>query len=351
MNLISTELCRKVLIIGTDYNGKGGIASLLFLYSKIFSPFLFVCSHRFTTKWGQLCLAITAFFKLIYYCIFSSIKIVHIHTASYRSFYRESIYVLVAKFFRRKVILHLHGGEFELFYKTFPGYIRFICRRVDCIVGVSNYFKDLFRKLDLNSNIIVVYNAIELPLFCKKSNNDGKVQVSFLGAIDHNKGVFDIIDCLVSNKEYFKDKIELNIAGIGNEERLLAMLGEGNILEFVHYYGWLDNIQKNELLAQTDIYLQPSYFESLGIAIIEAMSYGIPVIASNTGGIPELVQSSDGYLIEPGNKKQLFDALRSLIENSDLRKELGDNALKKSREFSIESMEKSMLQLYNKLLK
>lgn len=352
MDMISGELCRKVLIIGTDFNGKGGIAFLLHLYSKIFSPFLFICSHRFTTKWVQLGLAIVAFFKLLYYCIFSSVKIVHVHTASYRSFYRESVYILLAKIFRRKVILHLHGGEFELFYNNSSRYVRFICKQADFVVGVSKYFGELFRELNLNENIFVLYNAIQPPLYEKKINNDGKIRISFLGTIDNNKGVFDIIDCMVVNREYFRDKIELHIGGIGDEKHLLAKMKEGNIIDFVRYDGWLDDIQKNELLAQTDIYLQPSYFESLGIAIIEAMSYGIPIIASNTGGIPELVKSSEhGYLIAPGDIEQLFYVLRLLIENKNLRENFGRNSLKKSKEFTIESMEKNIIRLYNILLK
>ncbi|WP_292269367.1 glycosyltransferase family 4 protein [Butyricimonas sp.] len=350
--MISKELSRKVLIIGTDFNGKGGIAFLLHLYSKIFSPFLFICSHRFTTKWIQLRLAIGAFFKLLYYCIFTSVEIVHIHTASYRSFYRESVYVLLAKFFRRKVVLHIHGGEFELFYNTSSCYVKFVCKKVDCLVCVSDYFREAFNRLNLNKNILVLYNAI-LPPICSKSVYDGgKIKISFLGTIDDNKGVFDIIKCMVTNKEYFRNQVELHIGGIGDKERLMSMVIEGKIADFVYYHGWLDVVQKNELLAKTDIYLQPSYFESLGIAIIEAMSYGIPVIASHTGGIPELVESSrQGYLIEPGDINQLYTVLRLLIENQSLREKLGRNSLEKSKKFSIETMEKNMVQLYNKLLK
>lgn len=346
------SITNNVLIVGTDHKGKGGIAILLKSYSLLFPQFNYVCSHRFTNKFNQIWISFSAFIKVLYYCTFQSIKIVHIHTASYNAFIRDSIYLLLAKLFRKKVILHLHGGKFEEFYNLYPTYCHFICNKADCIVGVSMYLCNILNKMKINNNIKVIYNAIDKPLFKKNTLERKILNITFLGAIVENKGIFDILECIENNKSYFKDKVIFHIGGVGEETKLQSIINKFNLHNIVKYHGWMNRKEKELLLSETDIYLQPSYFESLGIAIIEAMGYGIPIIASNTGGIPELVQNEkNGFLLQPGSIDDMFIALKKLIENDILRKEFGINSLNKSRMFTYHCMKQSLLGLYNSISK
>ena len=106
---------KNILTIGTDTNGKGGIAILIQSYSKMFKKFNFIASHQEGNLFKKTALSISALLRCCYYCIFKPIRIVHIHTASFTDFYRQSIYVFCAKVFRKKVILHIHGAKFEQF--------------------------------------------------------------------------------------------------------------------------------------------------------------------------------------------------------------------------------------------
>jgi len=349
--MISTNISSKIVIIGTGLDGKGGIAVLLRSYSRILQPFYYICSHRSTNRIFQIGLAIIALFKTIFYCIFYRVQIVHIHTASYRSFFRESIYVFIAKIFHKKVILHLHGGEFEIFYKRYPRYCNYVCRSADCVIAVSEYFGRVFKKLDLNENVFVLYNIIEKPFFEKSNLQHDKLRILFLGTIDENKGIFDVIDCFINEKQDLRDKIIFDIGGVGDCLRLQEMIRVGGIDDFVNYHGWLDAENKNKLLSQADLYIQPSYFESLGIAILEAMSYRIPVIASDTGGIPELVHDGEnGFLIQPGNMCQFYNKLKYFIEHRDALKTMGDKSYTVAIEFYPENIEKKIGEIYKSLL-
>ena len=95
---------KNILTIGTDTNGKGGIAILIQSYSKMFKKFNFIASHQEGNLFKKTALSISALLRCCYYCIFKPIRIVHIHTASFTDFYRQSIYVFCAKVFRKKVI-------------------------------------------------------------------------------------------------------------------------------------------------------------------------------------------------------------------------------------------------------
>ena len=349
--MISTNVSSKIVIIGTSLDGKGGIAILLRSYSRILRPFYYICSHKSAKRIYQIGLAIVALFKTIFYCIFHRVQIVHIHTASYRSFFRESIYVFVAKIFHKKVILHLHGGEFEIFYKRYPHYCNYVCHKANCIVAVSEYFGHVFKNLSLNENVFVLYNIIEKPFFEKSNFQHRKLRILFLGTIDENKGIFDVIDCFIDKKQSLKDKIIFDIGGVGDSLRLQKMIHTGGIDDFVNYHGWLDTENKNKLLAQTDLYIQPSYFESLGIAILEAMSYKIPVIASNTGGIPEIVHDGEnGFLIQPGNMCQFYDKLNYFIQHKEALKIMGDKSYMMAIQFYPENIEKKIIEIYKSLL-
>lgn len=114
---------KNILTIGTDTNGKGGIAILIQSYSKMFKKFNFIASHQEGNLFKKTALSISALLRCCYYCIFKPIRIVHIHTASFTDFYRQSIYVFCAKVFRKKVILHIHGAKFEQFYENHRSFV------------------------------------------------------------------------------------------------------------------------------------------------------------------------------------------------------------------------------------
>lgn len=344
------SIISKILIIGTEYSGKGGIAVLLKWYLNLFPPLKYVCSHRQTSKLGKLWISFWAYIKVLYYCLFQSVEIVHIHTASFHAFFRDTQYLLLAKLLRKKVILHLHGGKFEEFYKQHPSYCNYICHKADCLVAVSRYFGKIFKDLELNKNIKVIYNAVDEPLYQNKKIYRRELNILFLGAIVENKGVFDILQCLKLNKSYFTNRMVLHIGGVGEEAKLHSLIQKYDLKEFVKYHGWLSREEKELLLSETDIYLQPSYFESLGIAIIEAMNYGIPIIATNTGGIPELVEhEKNGLLFVPGSIDEMFGALKTLIENKALRKEYGEYSLEKAKSFTLHNMKIELYNLYTEI--
>ena len=158
---------KNILTIGTDTNGKGGIAILIQSYSKMFKKFNFIASHQEGNLFKKTALSISALLRCCYYCIFKPIRIVHIHTASFTDFYRQSIYVFCAKVFRKKVILHIHGAKFEQFYENHRSFVRFVCHKADVLVTVSNYFIDYLKVSSLsipNTSIIIFFSFPMSPI-------------------------------------------------------------------------------------------------------------------------------------------------------------------------------------------
>jgi glycosyltransferase involved in cell wall biosynthesis len=347
--VIKFSLSKTILFIGQDFNDNGGISTVLSTYKEIFECFNFI---RSTTTLGSnklknFFVLLKAIGLYIRYCFSSVIKIIHIHTASNIDFFRNSMFVIIGKIFKKKIILHIHGGMFRQFYLKYPKYITKIIKKCDYIITPSNYLANIVKML--HNDVIVLPNMIDQPLFEKKKANDNnKLHIIFLGTLNDNKGIFDILSVFGEEIDYLKDKVELYIGGRGDVYRLENMINQLELSNFVVYHGWLNKIEKHKLLSQADILIQPSLAEAFGISILEGMSYGLPIIATNVGGIPELVQNNiNGFLIEPGSKQQIFDVVKYFVENPQVLKKMGEVSAEKAEPFFSKNVIQKLIAFYN----
>lgn len=351
--MINKRISSSVLSIGCKFiPPKGGIAQVMYNYKEfIFEDFKFICNSGDGCKIYKIYKFIAGLFQLIYY-LFSDrkIKIVHIHTASYNSFYRSSYYIKVAKFFNKKVILHIHGGGFKEFHKTNPKKISSILNLCDRIITLSKSWKTFFERITNNIQIDIVENLVSPPNLEKcKINN--KVHLLFLGLICNDKGIFDLIEVIHQNENFLKNKMILHIGGNGDIKKLETLINKYQLNDWVIYEGWVSGDNKNKLLQKSDIFILPSYIEGLPMSIIEAMTYGKPIISTNVGGIPELIENGiNGILFNPGDKLMMKHAITELIDNANKRINMGKESLKKSLPYLPDQVESKLNNIYLSLL-
>lgn len=139
----------------------------------------------------------------------------------------------------------------------------------------------------------------------------------------------------------------LAIAGQGVElERLRSLAAEMGVGDRVHLLGQRGDIM--DLQTAADIFVMPSLWEGLPLALLEAMHAGTAIVASRTSGIPEAITDGvDGVLTPPGDVQSLADALATLLVSADLRTRLGTAARRRARaQFSMERMTDEYEALY-----
>lgn len=317
--MIDINICKKVLTVGTDYkNPYGGIAFLLNVYSTFFYPFNFVCTSKKSNKISKFIILLYAIFKFFYYLIFKNIEIIHIHGASYNSFYRKLIFINISYIFKKKIIYHIHGGEFHIFSKN-KKIVHNTLHKCTSIIVLSEHWKKFFENNFNLSNVIILNNTCHYPL-AKTKNDSANINLLYLGAINQSKGIFDLIDALnILNKEGFKNYF-LHIGGQGDIKNLQNVIKKFRLENHITLYGWVNKDLKSELFSQSDIFILPSYNEGMPISILEAMSYNIPIIATNVGGIPEIVKNKyNGLLVEPKNIYGIYKSIKTLILDKELR--------------------------------
>jgi glycosyltransferase involved in cell wall biosynthesis len=344
------------LYIGPDHrNHRGGIGAVLDVYSKNITPFKFLPTYVTKSFPKQFATYVAAVFKLIWLCITDrQIKILHIHHASRGSFLRKSLMVVIGKIFRKKIILHIHGGGFHNFYnrsRLMKPVIRWTLEHADAVVCLSEMWKKYYSSTFRLKHLAIINNVIDKPAIHGDHIQNGSLRMLFLGHVTEKKGVFDLLQVLAHDREQFRHRVKVTIGGIGEVERLEKTISEHQFNGDVDFAGWVNGGKKAELLNSCDVYVLPSYFEGLPISILEAMSYGKPVISTNVGGIPEIVKPGyNGWLFQPGDHEALRNIIREAMNNKELLKQYGNNSLSISKKYTPESVFQSLNELYQHVL-
>lgn len=348
---------KNVLFIGPHYNQRGGIASVLNVYSKSIPHFNFIPTYNKKNTVYNFFYFVVAVFKFLGKMIGNrNIKIVHLHAASHGSFLRKSILVIIARIFGKKTVLHIHSGGFKMFYNEskLQFIIRYILNITDELVCLSDEWKDYFDSITKKNKSIVVNNPVVLPLTLinKPVEYNKPVSVLFLNHIKTDKGLFDLVDFFKENKVWLKNSFKLNIAGAGELEKLEKMIDENELHEMIEYKGWVSGKEKDDLIQQNDVFILTSYYEGLPMSILESMALGKPIIATNVGGIPRIVKPHEnGWLVKPGNLNELAVVFKEIKACPAILENYGKKSLQIVQDYSPEKVNDKLNEVYDSLLK
>lgn len=352
--MINDEISKQVLTVGCRYkHPKGGVAQVLYNYSCfVFQDFKFIANSGGRNKLHKLIKAISSFLETCCLLIFDrDIKIVHIHTASYNSFKRSAWFVRLAKMFRKKVILHIHGGGFKEYYATNAKWISSVLERSDAIITLSNSWRRFFQSIVKRPAVFVVENIVPFPVQQTAKEDDGKFHLLFLGLISKGKGIFDLIEVLHENVKSFSDNVLLHIGGNGEVGLLNKKVKEYGLEGCVRYEGFVSGDKKIRLLNEADAFILPSYTEGLPVSILEAMSYKKPILTTPVGGIPEIVkQNVNGILFQPGDKIAISKAIEQIMNNDVEKEVMGEKAYQMVQSFLPVNVEMRLEEVYKWLL-
>jgi len=173
------------------------------------------------------------------------------------------------------------------------------------------------------AQVVVLPNYVELPEPTEKLSPDANINVLFLGLVGDRKGVYDLLPAFAAALKTVP-QLFLRIGGNGEVEKAQALADKLGLQANVDCLGWISGDAKNDLLRDADIFVLPSYNEGLPVSILEAMSWGLPVITTAVGGIPELIKDHvNGFLISPGDIPALQNLLEQLGGNPDIRRRVG----------------------------
>src|SRR3990172_1143529 len=324
-------------------------------------------SGRFTTKvgysaslWRNTGTAFKSYFySFLYLARFIrslsqfEIDIVHIHTASYTSFWEKVFYIFAAKIFRKKVILHIHGAMFREFVQRsrvlLQKSIKAVLRRCDAVIVLSSNWEKFFRDILPEANLFAVENGIDLKEILPVSSQVDW-DLIYLGEVGRRKGIYDLIDAmsLLKQKNIHCSAV---IVGPGEIELAQDYAAEKGVALQVTFAGPQCGADKFHYLQKAAIFVLPSFAEGFPIAILEALAAGLPVVSTHVGGIPDMIrQGENGFLFDPGDVQALAHIIESLLKDAGLAQKISMTNRMAGKKYDIDVVADKIGKIYGKLL-
>lgn len=344
-----------VLMLGTGFSTRGGIASVVRAYRD--SGFLcaeqvhYLPTHGDGSRLYKGVLAGSAGIRLCYRLLRYPYRLVHVHLSSGSSFWRKCMLLGIVRVFRKPYVLHLHGSEFREFHEVCKASQQKVVRQVfdqaAAIVVLSGSWQRWVQSISNNPRITVIPNAVSVP---DAISSRPARQLLFLGRLGERKGVYTLLDAVARLKAVFPD-MHLVCAGDGEVDAVRRRVEALGLQAQVSVPGWVDSDERAHLLQRSSVFVLPSHNEGLPMAILEAMAAGLAVVSTPVGGIPDAVLDGvTGTLVPPGDLDALVSALKHLLETPELVAQWGDAGRERIRQqFSPAASESRMRALWQQV--
>jgi glycosyltransferase involved in cell wall biosynthesis len=245
-------------------------------------------------------------------------------------FYRDALFTLLIKMFGRRIVFHLHRHGIEemanssrhkkwLLRRTFHR-TNMICLSEKLTADIRTVYKPV--PFILNNGIEIVNNQVGPP-------NNKVPRVLYLSNLVKSKGIEVFLQSLV---ELHKQGCPFHARIVGAPvdypiEQAKAFCADAGIAHMVDVIGPRFGEDKFEELRLADIFVLPSFNECVPLSILEAMQFGLPVVATGVGGIPDILQHGEnGLLVPPGNVPALAASLKQLLVDKPARIQMGVSA-------------------------
>lgn len=338
---------------------RGGMSSFVHLLLQ-FTPDSVEVQHVPTWSEGnalrRFAFFVVAVLRLLLLGVLRRADLVHLHFAKGGSVWRKFFLARVARVFRLPTLLHAHSGAFPDFYQLQSTWrrqwIAHTARSVSRLIVLSQQWKRYYQQtLGVSEEQIeVLPNPVQLPIALPDRSGKEVVTFVFLGKMDENKGVFRLIEAVSQLPSPIRQRARFILAGHGAVEVARRQANELNLPE-VAVLGWVEPDKREMLLAEGDVFVLPSLREGLPMSILEAMSWGLPVITTPVGGIPEFVHSAvNGLLVPPMDVPALASAIQRLIEDEHLRLQMGVNARASVEHLDIHCYWQQLIEVYRAVL-
>jgi len=281
------------------------------------------------------------------------------------AWYKELVTVAILKLFSVPIVYHFHNKGVEENSNTRFKKLLYLFQfnKTKSIVISPLLYPDI-KKLVPPADVYYCPNGITALALNKKDTiltpkttlKNEPVKILFLSNLIESKGVYVLLEaCSLLQKK----SIPFNCIFIGGESDITAADFNSkvkylNLQTNVSYQGKKYGLEKQIAFSEADIFAFPTYYhnETFGLVIVEAMQQALPVVSTFEGGVPDVVADNiSGFLVPQQNAKALAEKLELLIQNPNLRSEMGNAGKKLYQEkFTIEIFEKKILEILSDAL-
>jgi glycosyltransferase involved in cell wall biosynthesis len=254
---------------------------------------------------------------------------------------RDSVYLVLAWLFRRRIVIHLRGGDFAEFHRRsgplLRAWLRWTLRRVDGVIVLGDCLKGMFQPFVPGERIHVVPNGEDFPEFDgldRDYRSRGAFHVVYLGNLMPVKGAGDLlraIPAVVARHPGTRFTLAGEWCDAGFREWAEGFVRERELADRVRFPGLVDRAGKAEILRNADLFVFPSTREGHPWVIVEALAAGLPIVSCDAGCIRESVlHGKNGRLVPMRDPEALAAAINELLADPE---RLGSMAAESRRHY------------------
>ena len=352
----------KTLVIATSRKTRGGVTSVVKAHEQGQQWVDFGCewieTHRdgnmLVKLWWLLCGWLKFIIKL------PSCDLVHMHTSEPLSALRKSVFFMpLCKMMGKKVIVHFHAFSPETTIRSrYRALYHYLFCKADCVIVLSEYWKHEVEKEIPEAKVEVIYNPclaeVNEPAVGYveyKGVMPDKKSILYAGTVNKRKGYADLIRAFAKIAKKHKDW-KLVFAGNGEVEQGRVLAKNLGISSQTVWLGWVNGKDKERAFHEASVFCLPSYAEGFPMSVLDAWSYGLPVITTPVGGIPDVAVDGENMLLfNSGDINALADCIERMINDNALREKISLASFELSKTtFNINTINKQIENLYCKLL-
>lgn len=274
--------------------------------------------------------------SLIYQLVHVRPQVVHLNCSlSSVGVFRDLICAVLVRLWRIPLVSHYHGDVSNFSQQRFAGFsfraLRLLVRlsqvnitlNVDSFARISSVVQDYERKLT-----VLIPNFIEDHIFKYRAKGrqtlETRPRALFVGGVTAAKGCYEILSVAKQMPE-----VDFDLIGTVTNDMKLSLQA---LPDNVTIYGAMDHMAVIHEMCSSDLLLFPSHSEGFPNVVLEAMSVGLPVVATRVGAIPEMIEEGKGgFLVNRGDVDGLIQAIHALTTDQTLRTSMGNFNREKSR--------------------
>lgn len=275
------------------------------------------------------------------------------------AFYKDLLVVAIVKLSGTRIVYHLHNKGINTRQDNLVNNLlyRFAFDSVSVILLSKLLYKDI-QKYVLPDQIYICPNGIERANLERKTEIvKENIEILFLSNMIKSKGVFILLDaCKILSKK----NIDFSCSFVGgradvDKSKFKSKVKNNNLTNYVRYLGPRYGKEKEKCFNKADAFAFPTFyhFECFPLVLLEAMSFGLPIVSTNEGGIPDIVEDGKtGFICKTKDAKDLAEKLEILIKNPELRWKMGSAGRRKfEQNFTLEHFEIRLKKILNSILK
>ncbi|HYC36436.1 MAG TPA: glycosyltransferase family 4 protein [Usitatibacter sp.] len=337
----------RIVMLGSAFDVRGGVSAMARVCAQhgLFERWdaLYLETHCDGSRTDKARKAAAAWLRFMKMLLAGDVALLHVHLNSDASFWRKAAFIVPALSLGVPYVLQIHCGGFADFYRErcsprAQRLVRRVLRGARSVVALSEGSRQALTFIDPGLAVAVVPNPVAIPGW-SASLDEGPPTALFLGIVKDAKGAFDLVRAWPAVREAIPEA-RLVMAGAGELERARELAREGGFEDALETPGWVLGADKEALLRRAWVFVLPSHWEAMPMAILEAMAAGLPVVATRVGGIPYTVGDGvTGTLVEPRNLNALSQALVGVLGDAARRRAMGAaGRARASDEFSAEKV-------------